>query len=83
MDVGTRSAKSFRANKADLTHLPVMILYYPKMETKIGADTYSYGLGGVRLQRLENDSWESVSFLSKAVTPKKVRYAHKEKKAQP
>jgi len=55
--------------KADLMRAPVIALYDPNKETRVAADTSSYGLGGVVLQLKPDKSWRPVSFLSRALKP--------------
>ena len=49
--------------------------------TKISADASSYGLGGVLLQQQDDQTWRSVAFISRALTPVECRYAQIEKEA--
>ncbi|KAL9986783.1 hypothetical protein ACROYT_G000979 [Oculina patagonica] len=78
---GSEQQKAFEQIKADLTQVPVLALYDPNKETKVAADASSYGLGGVVLQLQPDNSWRPVSFISRAMTPTKSRYAQIEKEA--
>ena len=59
----------------------MLALYDPNKETKISADASSFGLGGVLLQKQEDQTWRPVMFISRALTPVECRYAQREKEA--
>eukprot|EP00795_Rhopilema_esculentum_P001596 gene1596-16053_t len=50
-------------------------LYDPNKEIKVNADAFSYGIGGVVLQRQEDGSWKPISYVSRALTPTEARYS--------
>jgi len=58
----------------------VLALYSPAAETKISADSSSYGLGAVLLQK-QQDSWSPIAFASRSLTETEARYAQIEKEA--
>ena len=76
-----RLEKSFEEIKSILTAAPVLALYDPNKETKISADESSFGLGGVPLQKQDDQTWRPVMFISRALTPAECRYAQIEKEA--
>ena len=59
----------------------MLALYDPNKETKISADASSFGLGGVLLQKQDDQTWRPVVFISRALTPVECRYAQIEKGA--
>ena len=77
---GSDQQKAFEQIKSVLTRAPVLALYDPNKETKVAADASSF-LGGVILQLQPDNSWRSVSFISRAMTPTETRYAEIEKEA--
>ena len=46
-----------------------------RAETRISADSSSYGLGAVLLQK-HQQAWHPVTFASRSLTPTERRYAH-------
>ena len=60
---------------------PVLALFNPNLDTVLSADTSSYGLSTVLLQRQENREQQLVAFISKLMSPTERRYAQVEKKA--
>ena len=58
----------------------MLALYDPNKETKINADASSYGIGGVVIQKQENNGWKPVSYISRALTDTESRYSQIEKK---
>ena len=64
-----------------MTTAPVLALYDPNRETKISADASSFGLGGVLLQKQDDQTWRPVMFISRALTPVEYRYAQIQKEA--
>ena len=55
-------------------------MYDPNRDTKVSADASSYGLGGVLLQKWEEE-WRPVAYASRSLTPTEQRYAQVEKEA--
>ena len=76
---GPPQQKSFEEIKSILTTSPVLALYDPNRETKFSADASSFGLGGVLLQKKDNQTWRPVTFISQALTLVECRYAKIEK----
>ena len=59
----------------------VLAPYDPNKETKMLADASSFGLGGVLLQKQEDQTWRPVMFISRALTPVECKYAQIKKEA--
>lgn len=79
---GVEQAKAFQDLKDALTSPPVLAMYDPNRECKVSADASSYGLGGVLLQKWDEE-WSSIAYMwqSWCLTPTKQRYAQVEKEA--
>ena len=58
----------------------MLALYSPDAETKISADSSSYGLGAVLLQK-QQEEWRPVAFASRSLSEAETRYAQIEKEA--
>ena len=78
---GTPQQQAFEEIKSILTAATVLALYDPNKDTKVSADASSFGLEGVLLQNLEDQTWRPVMFISRALTPVECRYAQIEKEA--
>lgn len=76
---GDKQKEAFNELKKSLISAPILALYDPNKETKINADASSYGIGGVVLQKQENDEWKPVSYISRALTDTESRYSQIEK----
>lgn len=55
-------------------------MYDPNRECKVSADASSFGLGGVLLQKWEEE-WRPVAYVSRSLTQTEQRYAQVEKEA--
>ena len=66
--------------KAELSNPTVLALYSPDAETKVSADSSSYGLGAVLLQK-QQDTWRPVAYASRLLSEAESRYAQIEKEA--
>ena len=75
-----RQKDSFNQVKQMLVEAPVLALYDPSLPTKVSADSSSYGLGAVLMQR-HGEHWKAVAFSSRALTATETRYAQVEKEA--
>ena len=73
-------SSAFENLKKLLVSPEVLLLYDPKLETKIAADSSSFGLGAVLLQK-SGQIWRPVSYISRSLTPTESRYATIEKEA--
>ena len=76
----TDNDKAFSDIKQYLTNSPVLKLYDPALETKVSADSSSYGLGAVLAQK-HDGKWAPVAYSSRSLTPTERRYAQIEKEA--
>ena len=75
-------AQSSARIKEELSKTTTLALYDPDAPTKISADTSSYGLGAVLLQRPQSESeWRPTAFASRSMTDTERRYAQIEKEA--
>ena len=77
---GTPQQQAFEEIKSILTAAP-LALYDPNKDTKVSADASSFRLGGVLLQKQEDQTWRPVMFISRALTPVECRHAQIEKEA--
>lgn len=66
--------------KVALSSPPVLAMYDPNRECKVSADTSSFGLGGILLQKWEEE-WRPVAYVSRSLTQTEQRYAQVEKEA--
>ena len=64
-----------------LINSPVLALFDPNLETILSADTSSFGLGAVLLQRQPTDELKPVAYISRSMTATEQRYAQIEKEA--
>ena len=55
-----------------------MKFFDPKLQTKITCDASKFGLGATLEQKF-NDNWESIAFVSSALTPAETNYCQLEK----
>ena len=79
---GPAQEQAFQQVKEELTRPMVLVLYSLQIETKISADSSSYGLGAVLTQRQSaNSTWKQVAYASRALTETENRYAQVEKEA--
>lgn len=77
---GPDQQKAFNQIKDELSNPTVLALYSPDAETKISADSSSYGLGAVLLQK-QQEEWRPVAFASRSLSEAETRYAQIEKEA--
>ena len=78
---GPPQDSAFKKTKQLLCTSPVLALYNPTSETKITADSSSYGLGAAITQKASDGTWRPVAYASRALTPTEGRYAQVEKEA--
>ena len=77
---GSDQQKAFDHVKSELSNPTVLALYSPDAETKISADSSSYGLGAALLQK-NQDTWRPVAYASRSLSKTEKRYAQIEKEA--
>ena len=77
---GPAQQEAFEKMKAEITTPRVLAHYDVTADTKISADASSYSLRAV-LPQSNNDSWKTVSFVSRSLTETERRYASIEKQA--
>ena len=77
---GPEQERAFSAIKMELSQPTVLALYDPEKETKLSADSSSYGLGAVLLQK-HKSAWKPVAFASRSLSETETRYAQIEKEA--
>ena len=78
---GPPQQTAFEEIKTILTTAPVLALHIPNREAKISADASSFGLGGVLLQKQDDQTWRPVTFISRGPTPVECRNAQIEREA--
>ena len=80
---GDAQERAYQMVKEELTLPTVLALYNPHFETKISADSSSYGLGAVLLQKQQQPDpcWKPVAYASRSLTETESRYAQVEKEA--
>lgn len=66
--------------KHALTSPPVLATYDQSRDCNVSADSSSYGLGGVQLQRWDEE-WKPVAYASRSLTATEQRYAQVKKEA--
>ena len=76
---GQAVEKAFKQMKHCLIFLPVLALYGTNKKTKIASDASSYGLGGVVLQKQDDNTWKPVVYFSRALTNTEMHYSQVEK----
>ena len=78
---GPEQKRAFSLVKEELALPIVLALYNPKANAKISADTSSFGLRAVLLQRC-GDAWKPVAYASRSINDETARwYAQIEKEA--
>ena len=77
----TDQERSFNELKQELMKPTILELYNPKAKSKVSADTSSFGLGAVLLQKSENGEWRLVAYASRSLSETETRYAQIEKEA--
>ena len=60
---------------------PVLAHFNVNYETLLSADSSSYGLGAILLQKAPNEDFRPVAYISRALTPTESRYSQIEKEA--
>jgi len=79
---GPSQSKAFTDIKEKLANTPLLALYDPQAETIVSAETSSFGLGAVILQKAQNDpTWRPVACASHTMINTEVCYIRIEKEA--
>ena len=73
--------QAFENVKQMLVASPVLALFDPNLETILSADSSSYGLGAVLLQKQVTEQLLPVAYISRSMTSTERRYAQIEKEA--
>ena len=66
---------AFQAVKRLLISTPALSCYSPERNTIVSADTSSYGLGSVVLQKQPDNVWTPIAYASQALTSAEQKYA--------
>ncbi len=77
---GSRQQEAFKNVKEELSKPTVLAKYDPQAPLKVSADSSSFGIGAVLLQRSE-ETWKPVVYASRALSETERRYAQIEKEA--
>ena len=77
---GPDQQQAFDTLKKDLTSPETLALYHPERDTVLSADSSSFGLGAVLLQR-HDGHMKPVAYTSRSLTKTERRYAQIEKEA--
>ncbi|KAI3369247.1 hypothetical protein L3Q82_007795 [Scortum barcoo] len=78
---GSQQQQAFDSIKQELTTPPRLALYDPNAETLVSADSLSYSMSAILLQRRDNAEWKPVAYASRSLTCTEQRYAQIEKEA--
>ncbi|KAL8616804.1 hypothetical protein ACOMHN_017841 [Nucella lapillus] len=78
---GPDQKHAFEALKVDLASPETLALYSPDRATVVSADSSSYGLGAVLLQRQDSGQMHPVAYASRSLTNTEQRYAQIEEEA--
>ena len=78
---GPDQENAFATLKKDLATPEILALYSPDRETVVSADSSSFGLGAVLLQRQGNGLLHPVAYASRSLTSTEQRYTQIEKEA--
>ncbi len=77
---GSRQQEAFKNVKEELSKPTVLAKYDAQAPLKVSADSSSFGIGAVLLQRSE-ETWKPVVYASRALSETERRYAQIEKEA--
>lgn len=78
---GPQQQEAFDSIKADLTTPPGLALCDPNAETLFSADSSSYGMGTVLLQKQTHTGWKPMAYALRALSSTEQPYAQIEKEA--
>ena len=82
MHVGKNPSKQHsQRSKMPFVTSPVLAHFNVNYETLLSADSSSYGLGAILLQKAPNEDFRPVAYISRALTPTESRYSQIEKEA--
>ena len=77
---GPAQEEAYQLVKEELSEPTVLALYDPQADTKISAESSSYGLGAVLMQRSSpQSSWKPIVYASRALTNTESHYTQVEK----
>lgn len=71
---GKTQAEAFHSIKSKLTQKPILTIYDPKAEHEVHTDASKEGLGGVLLQKTENEHYKAVYYYSRKTTDAEKKY---------
>lgn len=71
---GATQSKAFEELKRRLIERPILAIYNPKLDTELHTDASKLGLGGILLQKQENNKLKPVMFYSRQTTKEEQRY---------
>ena len=78
---GKAQQEAFELAKKELSKPTILALYNQQYDTKISADSSSYGLGAVILQKQPDNNWKPIAYASRSLSECERRYAQVEKEA--
>lgn len=71
---GTEHTTAFETVKTALVQRPLLALYDPHKETQVHTDASKRGIGGILLQKGDDNLYRPVSYFSRKTTPEEQRF---------